>query len=63
MEFNQQDLEKLLEIRKSLVLAHERKRDYRSNQNAIMKEVEHVAILESVIKNLDAFLTKYVQFS
>lgn len=63
MEFNQKDLQKLLEIRKELVLAHERKRDYRSNQNAIMKEVEHVAVLESVIKNLDAFLSKYVQFS
>jgi hypothetical protein len=63
MEFNQKDLEKLLDIRKELVLSHEKKRDYKGNQNAIMKEVEHIAVLEKVIKSLDTFLSKYVQFS
>ena len=62
MEFNKEDLEKLLSLRKELVLVHERRRDYKSNPNAIMKEVEHIAVLERTIKNLDVFLSKYVQF-
>ena len=62
MEFNKEDLEKLLSLRKELVLVHERRRDYKSNPNAIMKEVEHISVLERTIKNLDTFLSKYVQF-
>ena len=62
MEFNQKDLEKMLEIRKFLVLSHEDKRDYIGNKNAIMKESDHVILLEKTIKKIDDFLSKYVQF-
>jgi len=63
MEFNQQDLEKILELRKDLVLQHERYKAYKSDKNAIMKESDHVRSLERTIKQLDVFLAKYVQFS
>lgn len=63
MKFNQEDLEKLLSIRKDLVLAHESKRDYKTNPNAIMKESDYVVTLEKTIKKLDGFLAKYVDFS
>ena len=63
MEFNKEDLEKLLSLRKDLVLAHESKRDYKNNPNAIMKEVVHIETLESAIKKIDNFLSKYVEFS
>lgn len=62
MEFNKEDLEKILEIRKSLVLAHEGKKDYISNKSAIMKESDHIVLLERTIKKIDNFLSKYVQF-
>lgn len=62
MEFNKEDLEKILEIRKSLVLAHEGKKDYISNKSAIMKESDHIVLLERTIKKIDNFLAKYVQF-
>jgi len=62
VEFNKEDLEKILEIRKSLVLAHEGKKDYISNKSAIMKESDHIVLLERTIKKIDNFLSKYVQF-
>lgn len=63
MEFSKEDLEKLLLLRKSLVLQFERCRDYKSNKNALMKEIDHIQIVGQAIKDLDDFLAKYVQFS
>ena len=62
MEFSEEDLKKILEVRKYLVLSHERCRDYKNNKNAIMREIDHVAVIEKSIKSLDEFLAKYVKF-
>ena len=58
----QEDLNKLLEIRKSLVLQFESFRDYKMNPNALMKEIDHVYFVGRAIKRIDDFLSKYVQF-
>ncbi len=62
MEINNEDLKKVIEVRQHLIDAHGRCKDYKNNKNAIMREIDHVAVLESSIKKIDAFLTKYVQF-
>ena len=59
---NQEDIQKLIEIRTLLIKDHGRYRDYKSNKNAIMKEADHIIILEKVIKDLDKFLKEYVDF-
>jgi len=63
MEFSKEDLEKLLALRKTLVLQFERCRDYKNNKNALMKEIDHIQVVGQAIKDLDSFLAKYVQFS
>jgi len=63
MEVNNEDLKKLIEARQHLINAHVKCKDYKNNKNAIMRELDHVAVLESSIKKIDEFLTKYVQFN
>ena len=63
MELKQEDLNKLLELRKSLVLEFEKYRAYKSDKNAIMKEIDHVYFVGNAVKKIDEFLAKYVQFS
>ena len=63
MEMDQNDLEKILRIRQHLIESHTRCRDYKSNKNAIMKESDHVVVLEKTIRGIDDFLSKYVNFS
>ena len=63
MELTQDDLNKILELRKDLVLEFEKFKSYRSDKNAIMKEWEHVQTIGRTIQKLDNFLSKYVQFS
>ena len=62
MEMNQDDLNKILAIRKDLVLEFEKFKSYKSDKNAIMKEFDHILLLEKTIKKIDAFLVKYVEF-
>ena len=57
-----EDVEKLLELRKNLVLEHESFRAYKTDKNAIMKESDHIRFLENTIRKLDSFLSKFVQF-
>ena len=63
MELTQDDLNKILELRKELVLEFEQYKSYKSDKNAIMKEWDHLQTIGRTIKKLDAFLSKYVQFS
>tara|TARA_R100000081_G_C4810421_1_gene170717 strand:- start:1621 stop:1806 length:186 start_codon:yes stop_codon:yes gene_type:complete len=60
---SQEDLNKMLEIRKSLVLEFENLRDYKQNPNALMKEADHAVFIGKTINKIDEFLGKYVQFS
>jgi hypothetical protein len=63
MEFTKNDLATLINIRAALIEKHKRIRSYKSNKNAIMKEVDHVVLIESVIKEMDVFLKKFVEFN
>lgn len=60
---SQDDIHKLLEVRNFLIQNHSRYRDYKSNKNAIMKEADHIIVIEKAIKDLDQFLKEYVQFN
>ena len=62
MDFKHEDLSKVLEVRQQLIAAHSKCKDYKNNKNAIMREIDHVAVLESSIKKIDDFLAKYVKF-
>ena len=63
MELNQEDLNKLLELRKSLVLEFESFKAYKSDKNAIMKEIDHVYFVGNAVNKIDEFLAKYVKFN
>ena len=63
MKFEQEDLNKILQLRSYLIETHARCRDYKNNKNAIMRESDHVESLEQTIKEIDDFLKKYVTFS
>ncbi len=56
-------VKKLIEIRTKLISEFSSLRDYKNNQNAIMKEVEAARILHETITSLDDVLSKYVEFS
>jgi hypothetical protein len=62
MEIKTEDLEKILKARENLIKEHSRYRDYKNNKNAIMKEADHILLIESTIKRIDEFLEKYVEF-
>jgi len=59
---NQEEINRLVEIRSFLIKNHSRYRDYKSNRNAIMKEADHILVVEKAIKDLDKFLKEYVDF-
>ena len=58
-----EDIQKLAELRKRLVLQFERCRDYKTNPNAIMKELDHAKWIHSTIVRLDEILKNHVNFS
>tara|TARA_B100000287_G_C20511956_1_gene733415 strand:- start:116 stop:301 length:186 start_codon:yes stop_codon:yes gene_type:complete len=60
---NQEEIQKLVDLRMTLMNAFFSRKDYKSNRNAIMREIEHVEILNNTIKELDEILAKYVNFS
>ena len=37
--------------------------DWKSNRNAIMREIDHIEVLEKAIKQLDTILSGHVTFS
>jgi len=59
---SQEEINRLVEIRSFLIKNHSRYRDYKSNKNAIMKETDHILVVEKAIKDLDQFLKEYVDF-
>ena len=63
MKLDNEDLQKIIKIRTELILAHNKCKDYKGNKNAIMRELDHVLIIEKAIKDLDVVLGKFVKFS
>lgn len=62
MEITKEELDILLNLRAELLKDFYRYKDYKSNNNAIMKEWDHIAVVNSAIKRLDSFLGKFVEF-
>ena len=58
-----ESIEKIVELRMQLIEEYRKRRDYLSNKNAIMREIEHVEILNETIKKLDSLLAGHVTFS
>jgi hypothetical protein len=60
---SQQEIKKLVDVRMMLLQDFQKRKDWKNNRNAIMREIEHVEILESTIKQIDAILSGHVTFS
>ena len=58
-----EEIEVLVNLRQKTLEKYKRLRDYKSNNNAIMKEVDHARVLHDVIKQLDRVLQGHVNFS
>lgn len=56
------DLEKILELRTQLIQHYERLRDYKTNKNALMKEVDHAQRVHETIVAIDNILKPHVDF-
>ena len=59
---DKKDIKTLVEIRKYLIEKYERCKDYRTNKNAIMRELDHAEIVHTTVVKLDKLLSKYVSF-
>ena len=56
-------VQKLIELRTVLIKEFQRRRDWKGNKNAIMREVDHVELLNETIKKIDDILAGEVTFS
>jgi len=59
---NKEDLDKLLNLRKALIDDYQKLRDYKSNKNALIKEVDHAAKIHWTIVQIDNILKEHVSF-
>ena len=59
---DKKDIQKLINLRAGLIKSFERLRDYKNNKNAIMKEVEHAALISNTISQIDDILKEHVTF-
>ena len=60
---NQEEIQKLVDLRMMLLQDFQKRKDWRSNKNAIMREIEHVELIGEAIKKIDALLSGHVTFS
>ena len=58
-----EDIEKIINLRSKLINNFESLKDYKSNKNALMKEIDHAQAIHSVIVKLDDILKNHVSFS
>ena len=58
-----EEIEVLVKLRQKILEKFNRLRDYKSNNNAIMKEVDHARVLHETIVELDSVLKEHVSFS
>ena len=62
-KMSKEEIQKLVDIRMMLLENFNNKKDWKNNRNAIMREIDHVEIMEKTIKQIDAILSSYVNFS
>jgi peptidoglycan hydrolase CwlO-like protein len=56
-------IEELVTLRNSLIKHFKNLKDYKSNKNALIKEIDHAELVHSTIVQLDLILKDYVEFS
>ena len=59
---NKDSIDKLVKLRSEMIEKFGRIRDYKTNKNAIMLEIDHAQYLHKVIVCLDDILKDYVEF-
>ena len=57
------DIDKIVNLRKFLINNYERIRDYKMNENALMKEVDHARLMHKAITMVDDILRDHVNFT
>ena len=60
---NQEEIQKLVDLRMLLLQDFSKYKDWRNNKNAIMREIDHVEIIGEAIKQIDTLLSGHVTFS
>ena len=58
-----EEIQKLVNLRMMLFHKFQANNDWKSNRNAIMREIDHIEVLEKAIKQLDTILSGHVTFS
>jgi len=57
-----QEVQKLIKIRTELINEFSRLRDYKSDKNALMKEIDCASVLHRAINAIDDVLKGHVKF-
>ena len=57
------EINSLVEIRKYLIKKYNKCKDYKTNKNAIMREIDYASTVHQVIVDIDKILSKHVNFS
>ena len=60
---DKETISRVVSLRKKLINNYESLRDYKTNKNALMKEVDHAAFLHETILEIDSILKGHVNFS
>ena len=60
---NQEEIQKLVDLRMILLQDFQKRKDWKNNRNAIMREIEHVELIGEAIKKIDVLLSGHVTFS
>lgn len=59
---NDNEVKSLVALRTSLIKQFNKCKDYRSNKNAIMREMDHAKIVHETVVEIDKILKEYVKF-
>jgi hypothetical protein len=60
---SQEEIKKLVDIRMVLLKDFKKRKDWKGNKNAIMREIEHIELIGETIKKIDLLLSGHVTFS
>ena len=60
---SQEEIQNLVDIRMMLLEDFRKRKDWKSNKNAIMREIEYVEVVGEAIKKIDLLLSGHVTFS
>lgn len=60
---NEKDLSELIKLRNETITYYQTLRDYKSNKNALIKEIDHASFVHSIVVKIDNILKDHVKFS